>query len=289
MKEVKAFVHRNRIADVVRALERAGFGALSIIDVKGMLKALDSKEQEYSTAIGEKVIAEIRHLKELFAKPFFEFADDNTFVNRRHSKELMRALAREDIRWFTESDLGVAEDDELLGLMRDAGCAQVLIGFESPSYGALDGVERNSNWKANRVGRYIEAVEKIQRHGITVNGCLVFGLDGAGPEQFKDAFRFVRDSGLYDVQITYMTAFPGTPLWARLSEQGRILSEEASERCTLFDINFQPDSLSVDELEEGFLKLAGALYSPRFVAQRSRRFKTHLRKRVREERNLPAN
>jgi len=112
----------------------------------------------------------------------------------------------------------------------------------------------------------------------------VFGLDGAGPQQFKDAFRFVRDSGLYDVQITYMTPFPGTPLWSRLSEQGRVLSEEASERCTLFDINFQPDSMSVDELEEGFLKLAGALYHPRFVAQRSRRFKTHLRGRVREER-----
>jgi radical SAM superfamily enzyme YgiQ (UPF0313 family) len=232
----------------------------------------------------EKVVAEVRRVKELFAKPFFEFADDNTFVNRKHSKKLMRALAKEDIRWFTESDLGVAEDDELLGLMRDAGCAQVLIGFESPTYGALDGVEQNSNWKANRVGKYIDAVEKIQRHGITVNGCLVFGLDGAGPQQFKDAFRFVRDSGLYDVQITYLTPFPGTPLWSRLSEQGRILSEEASERCTLFDINFQPDTLSVDELEEGFLKLAGALYHPRFVAQRSRRFKEHLRGRVREER-----
>ncbi len=234
----------------------------------------------------EKFIAEVRRLKELFKKPFFEFADDNTFVNRKHAKALMRALAKEDVRWFTETDLGVAEDDELLGLMRDAGCAQILIGFESPRYEVLDGVEQNSNWKANRAGRYVEAVEKIQRHGITVNGCLVFGLDGAGPEQFKDALRFARDSGLYDVQITYMTPFPGTPLWGRLSEQGRLLSEEATERCTLFDINFQPDTMSVDELEEGFLKLAGALYHPRFVAERTRRFKRHLRGRVREERRM---
>ncbi len=234
----------------------------------------------------EKLVAEVRRLKELFDKPFFEFADDNTFVNRKHSKALMRALAKEDIRWFTETDLGVAGDDELLGLMRDAGCAQVLIGFESPTYGALDGVEQNSNWKANRVDQYIAAVEKIQRHGITVNGCLVFGLDGGGPEQFKNAMRFVRDAGLYDVQITYMTPFPGTPLWERLSEEGRLLSEEATERCTLFDINFQPDSMSVDELEEGFLKLAGALYHPRFVAERSKRFRGHLRNRVKEERAL---
>ena len=241
---------------------------------------------EFKVKPVEKVVAEVRRLKELFAKPFFEFADDNTFVNRKHSKALMRALAKEDIRWFTETDLSVAEDEELLGLMRDAGCAQVLIGFESPDYGVLDGVEQRTNWKAERVGKYIDAVERIQRQGITVNGCLVFGLDGAGPEQFKHAMRFVKESGLYDVQITYMTPFPGTPLWDRLSEQGRILSEEASERCTLFDINFQPDSMSVDELEEGFLKLAGALYHPRFVAERSRRFKSHLRARVKQEREL---
>lgn len=60
MKEIKAFVHRNRIADVVRALEAAGYRGLSVIDVKGMLKALDQKEQEYSIEIGEKVITEIR-------------------------------------------------------------------------------------------------------------------------------------------------------------------------------------------------------------------------------------
>ncbi len=241
-------------------------------------------DPRFKTKPVAKVIAEVRLLKELFAKPFFEFADDNTFVDRRHAKDLMRALAKEDVRWFTETDLSVAEDDELLGLMRDAGCAQVLIGFESPDYAALDGVEKNSNWKARRADRYIEAVERVQRRGITVNGCLVFGLDGAGPEQFKHALRFVRDAGLYDVQITYMTPFPGTPLWSRLSEQGRLLSEEASERCTLFDINFQPDSMSVAELEEGFLKLAGALYDPRFVAGRTRRFKSHLRNRIKAER-----
>lgn len=235
----------------------------------------------------KNVIAEIRRIKDLFSKPFFEFADDNTFSNRKHSKQLMRELAKENIRWFTETDLGIAEDEELLKLIRDAGCAQLLIGFESPDYSALDGIEQKSNWKANRVDKYIEAVEKIQRHGITVNGCLVFGLDSAGPEQFKHAFRFVRESGLYDVQITYLTPFPGTPVWDRLSAEGRLLIEEASERCTLFDINFQPDCMSVAELEEGFLKLGGALYAPRFVAERTKRFKAHLRKRIKEERAAP--
>ena len=60
MKEIKAFIHRNRIADVVHALKNAGFRNLSVIDVKGMLKALDTQEQGYSIEIGEKVITEVK-------------------------------------------------------------------------------------------------------------------------------------------------------------------------------------------------------------------------------------
>ncbi|HFE31763.1 MAG TPA: P-II family nitrogen regulator [Gammaproteobacteria bacterium] len=60
MKEIKAFIHRNRIADVIHTLREAGFGNLSVVDVKGMLKALDSKEQAYSVELGDKVITEIK-------------------------------------------------------------------------------------------------------------------------------------------------------------------------------------------------------------------------------------
>ena len=60
MKEIKAYVHRSRIADVVYALRKAGFRNISIVDVKGMLKALDSKEEEYSIEIGNKVIKEVK-------------------------------------------------------------------------------------------------------------------------------------------------------------------------------------------------------------------------------------
>ena len=59
-REVKAFVHRNRIADVVDALYQAGFRNLTVIDVQGLLKALDSKEQRYSVEIGQKVITEVK-------------------------------------------------------------------------------------------------------------------------------------------------------------------------------------------------------------------------------------
>lgn len=235
----------------------------------------------------EKVIAEIRLLKSLYRNPFIEFADDNTFVHRKHSRRLMQALGRENVRWFTETDVNVADDDELLGLMRDAGCAQVLIGFESPSYGALDGVELNANWKARKLEHYVSSVEKIQRHGITVNGCFVLGLDGSGPEAVGDIVRFVRESGLFDVQITFMTPFPGTPLWDRLVSEGRILDTSATERCTLFDVNFRPQGMSVEQLENQITRLAGLLYNDRFVRERATRFKKHLRARVMSEPSRP--
>jgi len=239
----------------------------------------------YRTKPVPKVIAEIRRLKELFGQPFIEFADDNTFADRRHGRTLVKALAKEEVRWFTETDVSVADDEELLGMMRDAGCQQVLIGFESPNYAALDGVEMRSNWKARRTDRYLRAVETIQRHGIRVNGCFILGLDGLGCESFEDVFRFVEHSGLYDVQITFLTPFPGTPLWNRLADEGRLISESATERCTLFDINFSPTHMSVDDLRRGFLNLTERLYAPDFVQQRRRQFRGHLRAGMRQTRS----
>jgi radical SAM superfamily enzyme YgiQ (UPF0313 family) len=225
----------------------------------------------------DKVMAEIRRIKELWPKPFIEFADDNSFVNKPHSKMLMRELAKENVRWFTETDISVAEDDSLLDLMRDSGCAQVLIGLESTSPAVLDGVERQANWKAGQLDRYHQAIHRIQDRGISVNGCFVLGLDGAGIENFEQVWEFVKASGLYEVQITVMTAFPGTPLYKRLHSEGRLLQENAWELCTLFDVNFKPDSMSVAELETGIRDLAERLYSEESTRERREQFIRRLR------------
>jgi radical SAM superfamily enzyme YgiQ (UPF0313 family) len=228
-----------------------------------------------------KVIAEIRRIKEIWAHPFIEFADDNTFVNKRHGKDLMHALAKEHVRWFTETDVAVAEDDELLKLMHDAGCAQVLIGLESPSPGGLDGLEQRTNWKAKQREKYQRAMDRIQGHGITVNGCFILGLDGTGPESFGEVWKFVRDSGLHEIQITVQTAFPRTPLYERLRQEGRLLRENAWELCTLFDVNLKPTGMSVAELESGLLSLAAKIYSDDFTKERREKFFERRRGQVR--------
>ena len=233
----------------------------------------------------EKVVAEIRRIKDIWPKPFIEFADDNTFANRRHGKRLMRALARQSVRWFTETDVSVARDPELLSLMRDAGCAQVLIGLESPQAEGLHGLETRSDWKERQRDFYLEAVRRIQDHGISVNGCFVLGLDGTGLESFDAVRTFVRESGLHEVQITVMTPFPGTPLYERLKAEGRLLREDAWELCTLFDVNFVPQRMMVQELEHNFVALARDLYSDAETRRRRRAFFRQLRGAVRGERS----
>jgi len=232
----------------------------------------------------EKVMAEISYIKSLWPKPFIEFADDNSFVNKRHSRELLRALAKQKVRWFSESDLSITWDDELLALMRDSGCAQILIGFESPTQSSLNGLEIKTNWKAKQYDEYMAAIERIQRHGISVNGCFVLGLDNAGLESFPAVRDFVVDSGLHEVQITVQTAFPGTPLYDRLNNSDRIIEEKAWDMCTLFDVNFVPDKITVKELEDNFRWLMKELYSDDATKARNAHFYHQLRQARRKVR-----
>ncbi len=227
----------------------------------------------YKQKPARKVLDEIDKIREIWKHPFIEFADDNTFVNRDYWKELLPALGRRHVRWFAETDISVGEDGRLLDLMRESGCAQVLIGLESPVDAGLRGLELRNDWKFRRRPDYVNAIRKIQSHGITVNGCFVLGLDGHTPAVFDQVLEFVRESELYEVQVTLMTAFPGTPLYSRLKHEGRILEDGNWNRCTLFDINSRPDKMSMEELAAGFKRLVVELYGEEFTTWRRRNFK----------------
>lgn len=221
----------------------------------------------------DKVLAEIDRIREIWPRPFIEFTDDNAFVNRRYWKELLTQLKTRKIRWFAETDLSVYEDEELLSLLRESGCVEVLIGFESPVEKGLHGLEMKNDWKRKRWPQYIEVIKRIQSNGIRVNGCFILGLDGHGPEIFGEVYDFTVKSELYDVQITYLTPFPGTPLYERLERENRLLYPGAWERCTLFDLNYRPTHMTPEELRQGFLDLGKRLYSEKLTKWRRNNFK----------------
>ena len=230
---------------------------------------------KYKTKPVENILKELDMIKSVWTDPFIEFADDNTFVDKKHSKRLLRELAKYNIKWFTETDISVADDDELLALMRDSGCKQILIGFETTNIEALSEINKNS-WKAKQYDRYYEAVQKIQSYGITVNGTFILGLDGTGYESFDDVYNFVKQSGLYEVQVTLQTPFPGTKLYEDLKKAGRLLKENAWELATLFDLNFIPQNMNVKELNTHFTELVKRLYNKDFTKHRKVQFYQNL-------------
>lgn len=228
------------------------------------------------------VMKELRAVMEVAESPFLEFADDNTFVNRKWGKALLREMAPLGLHWFTETDISVAEDPELLDLMAEAGCRQILIGLESPSAEGLSGLDPH-DWKAKRFDRYLAAISRIQAAGVSVNGTFVLGLDTQTPAVFAELRDFVRASNLLEVQLTVQTPFPGTPLYDRLKREGRLLRDRYWDRCTLFDVNYRPKQMSVEELEEGFRWLAGEVYSDRDFNRRKRHYMDLVKARGRAE------
>jgi radical SAM superfamily enzyme YgiQ (UPF0313 family) len=224
-----------------------------------------------------KVVAEIDRILGVWPHPFIEFADDNSMVNKSYWRQLLDTLGDRRFRWFAETDISIGEDEELLGRMRDSGCAQVLIGLESPIESGLAGLELHSDWKRRWYPQYKDAIQRIQSHGVTVNGCFVIGLDGHTKDIFEQVYEFVRDAGLYEVQVTIQTPFPGTPLYDRLAKERRLLRPNAWERCTLFDVNYIPTHMSPEELAEGFRQLVVRLYSTEFTNWRRDNFKKMLR------------
>ncbi len=224
-------------------------------------------------------VAEIRAGLTVTDRPFFELADDNTFVNKKWGKEFLRAVAPLEIEWFTETDISVADDDELLELLADSGCRQVLIGLESPEEEDLDRIDP-TNWKRKRADRYLEAIDRIQSRGITVNGCFIVGLDNHGPGIFEQVKEFVDRSGLLEVQVTVQTPFPRTPLYDRLRREERLLTERFWDRCTLFDVNFRPKKMSVEELEKGLRWLFAEIYNKREFLKRKRSYMEIVKQRL---------
>jgi radical SAM superfamily enzyme YgiQ (UPF0313 family) len=233
-----------------------------------------------------KVMAEIEKVKELWGDDaFIELADDNSFGHPVWAREFLEAIQEYDLRWFTETDLSIADHDELLPLLFKSGCRQILIGLESINESSLDGIDR-ANWKHKRRGKYMDAIKKIQDHGVTVNGCFIVGNDGETAGVFEDLRDFIEESELLEAQVTILTPFPGTRLLHRLRSQGRLLYENFWDRCTLFDLVFEPENMAPEELVEGHYWLMTEIYNQDQYNRRKRHY-IDLMKNLLPDQELP--
>ena len=198
---------------------------------------------------------EIDAIKHLDNSPWIELADDNTLAGRNDPELLLATLEQQSIRYFTENDWRIGEDKALLMRLAQSGCVQVLIGIESLAFG-YHGMGK----KETQLERIMAAVDAIQDAGIVVNGCFILGADGETDSSIDQLIEFARKSSLAEVQLTLQTPFPGTALYRRLEQQGRLLQKPWSH-FNLFDVVYQPDSLTVKQLENGFRRALSGIFS----------------------------
>jgi radical SAM superfamily enzyme YgiQ (UPF0313 family) len=213
----------------------------------------------------DDIIAEIELVK-LDRKLFF-FVDDNITSNIEQAKEFFRALIPLKIRWVSQSSINAAHDEEFLELLKRSGCQGVLIGFESLNPANLKDMNKAFNTMR---GGFEKALANLRRHHIRVYGTFIFGYDRDTPESFAETVDFARTHALYIAAFNHLTPFPGTPLYARLQREGRLLYDQwwLDERYSYNRIPFQPQGMTPEALQGNCLAARRKFYSWPSILQR---------------------
>jgi radical SAM superfamily enzyme YgiQ (UPF0313 family) len=212
-------------------------------------------------AVVEEVLA-TRHKDRLVF-----FIDDNLCSNPEAAKELMRALRPHKLRWVSQTSIDAAWDDELLRLMRDSGCQGVLVGFESLSEASLKGMNKGFNLAR---GGPAAALERFRAHGLRIYGTFIFGYDGDTAETFATSLEFAKSQGLFVAAFNHITPFPGTPLFDRLRQEGRLFHEAwwLDPTYRYNQIPFRPANMPAEELERRCLEARQSFYGWSSIARR---------------------
>jgi len=199
------------------------------------------------------------------------FMDDNLTLDREYAKELFSKMIPLKKRWFSQCEIGIAEDDELLQLATSSGCRGLFIGFESLSQQSL------STWKkhCNRKKDYLKLVQKLHKAGIGIFAAFVFGSDADGPDVFASTLDFLLEANIEVLQSTRLTPFPGTPLFDKMTENGRIFDKDWSH-YDFFHVVHQPLNMNPETLHSGTAWLQQQFYSYKNITRRTGRALTYL-------------
>ena len=164
------------------------------------------------------VVAEVRAAR---ARLVF-FVDDNVVGDREAAKELFRALIPLKIRWVSQGSIDMTEDGELMSLMARSGCLGHVIGFESLDPETLRGMGKRVNLASGDPG-YRRAVEVLRRHGLQTWAAFTIGHDEDTVESVRALVDFALAQKFTFAAFNTLTPYPGTPLYRRLQEEGRLL------------------------------------------------------------------
>lgn len=206
----------------------------------------------------DRILSEIAEARP--SRKLFFFVDDNITSNMAQAKQFFRALIPLKIRWVSQSSINAAHDEEFLDLLRRSGCMGVLIGFESLNAANLKSMNKSFNLMR---GGFEQALANLRRYHIRLYGTFIFGYDHDTAESFQASADMARHHGMYIAAFNHLTPFPGTPLYARLQRENRLLYDAwwLDDRYRYNMIPFTPRSMSPEELRLGCLSARKRFYT----------------------------
>ncbi len=209
---------------------------------------------QYRVRPVREVIAEI----EAIDSPHIFFVDDALALNRNAAKKLFTEMIPLRRLWLGQGTVSLAEDPELLSLMKRSGCLGLLIGFESVQKAAQDEVRKIKNLKID----FYEAMHRFHAEGFGVLGAFVLGFDHENRDVFDQTLEFIMKSCIDCAELRILTPYPGTRLYDRLLSQGRLFEPDWWLRGYPPDtLLYQPVGMTAGELLNGFARLNRQAYS----------------------------
>lgn len=224
------------------------------------------------TKTAQQMIAELDSLYRLGWRGGVFFVDDNLIGNKNHLKtSLLPSLiewrkGKKGFPFITEVSINLADDEQLIQMMVKAGFDTVFIGIETPNEDSLAECSKKQNMNRNLV----EDVKRIQRAGLQVQGGFILGFDNDSPITFRRLTDFIQKSGIVTAMVGLLQAPPGTKLYERLKQAGRLFDRISGDNVD-GTTNIIP-VMSLDALRKGYKDVLQHIYSPEVYYQRVKTF-----------------
>ncbi len=221
----------------------------------------------------DQIIAELDALYDMGWRGGVFFVDDNFIGNKRKLKsEILPALIqwmeekKRPFSFFTEASINLADDEELMRLMNEAGFDMVFVGIESPNDESLAECNKLHNQKRD----LLASVKKIQHYGLQVQGGFIVGFDSDPHSIFKSQIDFIQKSGIVTAMVGVLMAPPETRLYKRLKQENRILPKGSGDN-TDGSTNFIP-KMGREALASGYRHVVDTIYAPKQYYERIKTF-----------------
>ena len=219
-----------------------------------------------------QVVTELDQLYQSKWRGSVFIVDDNFIGNKKKVKELLPVLRDWNVQhqrpftFFTEASVNLADDADLLQMMKDAGFTRVFLGIETPVEASLKEAQKLQNTRRS----LMESVRRVQTYGMEVMAGFIVGFDNDPEDVFDKQVEFIQESAIPLAMVGLLLALPGTQLYRRLMKEGRIVDEGRGDNMDL-RLNFIP-RMNAERLVEGYRSILRRIYHPDAYYERVRRF-----------------